>query len=363
MRIGLALSARPESGGAKDFEDSFLTVLLELVKELNFSLEIIEPRPLKPGILASNPFRKLLYRFRNQPEVTSKSVNPENAVDLVVFPAPNRMMTEIRGTPFIATMWDVGHRDLPEYPEFRGREFSSREKLFSENLPRAYRCLVDSDATGEKIARLYGVDSSRICRIGLLMEESSDANSKRRSESSSSSDPFLLYPAAFWPHKNHGFLLDVMEIVVASRPEMRLVLTGATHDKEVFFRSEIRRRRLENNVEILGFVSPERMKSLYQDARLVVFPSALGPTNLPPLRAAAAGTPALVSEVHRFGPETPALIRSIKGFDSNHWASMILDNAWTEGAPEFCSSHSRQRGKDALREVLLSFARTRGRWL
>jgi len=363
VKIGVALGARPESGGAKDFEDSFLTVLHELGKELNFSLEIIELSPSEPDYSDSNLFRNLLYRFRNQPEVNSKSVNLENVVDLVVFPSPNRMMTEIRGTPFIATMWDVGHRDLPEYPEFRGREFSSREKLFSENLPRAYRCLVDSEATAEKIARLYGVDSSRILKIGLLMEDATEPNAVRGSGKTSSSEPFLLYPAAFWPHKNHSFLLDVMERVVASRPEMRLILTGGTHGKEIFFRSEIGRRRLENNVEILGFVSSEKMKSLYQDARLVVFPSALGPTNLPPLRAAAVGTPSLVSEVHQFGSETPPLIRSISGFDPDHWASMILDNAWTKGAPEVCSSHSRERGKEVLKEVILSYANTQGRWL
>ena len=39
-------------------------------------------------------------------------------------------------------------------------------------------------------------------------------------------EPFLLYPANRWPHKNHERLFDAFALVRRERPDLRLVLTG-----------------------------------------------------------------------------------------------------------------------------------------
>ena len=44
-------------------------------------------------------------------------------------------------------------------------------------------------------------------------------------------EPFLLYPANRWPHKNHDRLFDAFALVRRERPELRLVLTGQGHDR------------------------------------------------------------------------------------------------------------------------------------
>ncbi len=43
-------------------------------------------------------------------------------------------------------------------------------------------------------------------------------------------EPFLLYPARRWPHKNHERLFEAFALVRRERPELRLVLTGGGHD-------------------------------------------------------------------------------------------------------------------------------------
>ena len=75
-------------------------------------------------------------------------------------------------------------------------------------------------------------------------------------------EPFLLYPANAWPHKNHARLFEAFARVRAERPELRLVLTGAAHD----------RLSLPEGVESRGHVSLDELVALYRTAAALVYP-------------------------------------------------------------------------------------------
>jgi glycosyltransferase involved in cell wall biosynthesis len=97
-------------------------------------------------------------------------------------------------------------------------------------------------------------------------------------------EPFLLYPANWWPHKNHERLLEAFAAVRTARPEMRLVLTGAGHPGG-----------LPGGVTSLGRVPDERLAELYRSAAALVFPSLYEGFGLPPLEAMACGCPVAVA--------------------------------------------------------------------
>ena len=75
-------------------------------------------------------------------------------------------------------------------------------------------------------------------------------------------EPFLLYPANAWPHKNHQRLFEAFALVRGTRPELRLVLTGYGHGEQV-----------PAGVEVRGHVSLEEVADLYRSASALVFPS------------------------------------------------------------------------------------------
>jgi hypothetical protein len=56
-------------------------------------------------------------------------------------------------------------------------------------------------------------------------------------------EPFLLYPARRWPHKNHARLFEAFALVRVARPELRLVLTGGGDFSDVPDGVEARWRR------------------------------------------------------------------------------------------------------------------------
>ena len=81
-------------------------------------------------------------------------------------------------------------------------------------------------------------------------------------------EPFLLYPARPWPHKNHARLFEAFARVRAERPDLTLVLTGVGHDaSELPGRRRDTRRRLDGRARLalparVGARLPEPLRGL-----------------------------------------------------------------------------------------------------
>jgi glycosyltransferase involved in cell wall biosynthesis len=100
-------------------------------------------------------------------------------------------------------------------------------------------------------------------------------------------EPFLLYPARPWPHKNHERLLEAFALLRDERPELRLVLTGGGHEG----------RHVPAGVEVRGLVSKEELASLYRRTACLVFPSLYEGFGQPPLEAMASAAPVAASNI------------------------------------------------------------------
>jgi len=108
---------------------------------------------------------------------------------------------------------------------------------------------------------------------------------------------FILYPAQFWPHKNHKVLLEAIAILVSNGDFIpKLVLTGSDKGNLDYINALIKDLKLDNYVVNLGFISRQDLLYLYTEANALVFPSMFGPDNIPPLEAMAVGCPVLVSD-------------------------------------------------------------------
>jgi glycosyltransferase involved in cell wall biosynthesis len=99
-------------------------------------------------------------------------------------------------------------------------------------------------------------------------------------------DPFVLYPARMWPHKNHARLFAAWPIVQRERPDLELVLAGGGH----------RSTALPNGVRSVGNVSDIELAALYRRATAVVFPSLYEGFGWPVLEAMASGCPVAAAQ-------------------------------------------------------------------
>ncbi len=100
--------------------------------------------------------------------------------------------------------------------------------------------------------------------------------------------PFLLYPAATYPHKNHLLLLDVLARL-RDRPELQLVLTGGSGLGEEDVVRAINQRGLRDRVRRTGRVPDRDRDGLLRCADALVFPSRYEGFGAPVLEAMAVG--------------------------------------------------------------------------
>ena len=108
---------------------------------------------------------------------------------------------------------------------------------------------------------------------------------------------FLLYPANFWPHKNHELLLTAFGIYLAGHkdPPLKLVLTGAPGPRKDFLEQAAHRMGISHAVVFPGYLPEEELSALLHSCMAVIFPSLFEGFGMPLLEAMAAGRPVLCS--------------------------------------------------------------------
>ena len=177
------------------------------------------------------------------------------------------------GRPSVTTLHDLQHRDLPQLFTRATRRY--RALAYDRAARSADLVIVPSAFVRERAIALLGLDPARIVAIHHGVDH------VRFRPASDAREPFLLYPARPWPHKNHARLLAALELLRRASPELRLVLTGA--GTETFAGRP--------GVEARGAVPPEELVTLYRRASCLVFPSLYEGFGLPLLEAMACGTP------------------------------------------------------------------------
>lgn len=176
--------------------------------------------------------------------------------------------------PTVVTLHDVQHRDLPEF--FGPARRSFRRIAYDRATRSASAVIVTSEFVRERALELLELDPSLV----HVIPHGINHTLFRRGEDER--EPFLLYPARPWPHKNHVRLFEAFASLRKTRPQLRLVLTGGGLE---------RLGQLPDGVERWGAVSSAELASLYRRAAVLVFPSLYEGFGMPPLEAMASGCP------------------------------------------------------------------------
>jgi glycosyltransferase involved in cell wall biosynthesis len=223
--------------------------------------------------------------------------------DLVYFAAPTDKSAALQRINYILTVWDLCHRDMPEFPEVRDyNQFYKRESYYQSQLSLAVAVLADSDRLVETITRRYGIDRERLLTMpfapAAFLESEASASRESVLKKYKLDEGYFFYPAQFWAHKNHIRILQALLILKNEGIDTTLVFAGGSQGDQgnrEYIEQFVQQHALESQVRFLGFVAAEDMRGLYEGCRAVVMPTYFGPTNLPPLEAWLTGKPLIYS--------------------------------------------------------------------
>jgi glycosyltransferase involved in cell wall biosynthesis len=183
-------------------------------------------------------------------------------------------------TPTVVTLHDVQHRDMPDF--FGPARRSFRRVAYDRATKSAEAVVVTSEFVRARALDKLELDPTRIHVVPHAINHTLFRRGDEERE------PFLLYPARAWPHKNHLRLFEAFAILRKHDPKLRLILTGGGLD---------RLGQLPEGVERWGIVPPAALASLYRRAACLVFPSLYEGFGMPPLEAMACGCPVAASNV------------------------------------------------------------------
>jgi glycosyltransferase involved in cell wall biosynthesis len=196
-------------------------------------------------------------------------------LDAIHFPL-SVMLPLVSSPPAATTILDLQHEFLPE--NFPRWELAYRRALYGASARRSRIVIAISEHARETLIERLSFDPDRVRTIHLGVDL------ERFSPTTSECEPFLLYPAKAWPHKNHERLFEAVALLRREHRDLRLVLTGEHADVPDF-------------VDARGRVSQDELVDLYRRASALVFPSLYEGFGQPVLEALACGCPVACSEL------------------------------------------------------------------
>lgn len=225
-----------------------------------------------------------------------------NRLDVDVIHHPFSFLNPLHLTiPSVLTFQDMQHEFFPEF--FSPYELKVRKEFYRPSAEQATRIIAISEYVKKTLIERYEISQDKIdvIYIGYNSQyriiEDHERLGKMRSKYGLHK-PFMYYPAATWPHKNHKRLLAAFRIMKDRHKfEGQLVLTGIAMQSNSEILQEIVRLDLEDTVKVLGYLPHDDLPHIYNLARLLVFPSLFEGFGIPLVEAMASGCPVACSNV------------------------------------------------------------------
>jgi len=312
MNIGVYVSNRdPSSGGAHSFEHAVLDGLADC--SLSHNITVFYQGYLnfrtnhrftyvrvgfKKTVTVAEKICREIYRFLVKVGLAKdnslRQRRKDHNIEFLWFATASYEET---GLPFAYTVWDVNHRLLPEFLELsEPSEWMRRETHYSCVLSKADLVITGTSLGGSQISNFYSVADNKILVVRFPIPEFQmvdEALYQRFRAEHQISDSFFVYPANFWPHKDHVTVLRAFRKLKDSGTMSQLLLVGS----DTGCRSEVIRLveelDLVKSVKIPGFISKEILGALYRKAESLIYASHCGPDNLPPVEAFSLGCPVI----------------------------------------------------------------------
>ncbi len=238
---------------------------------------------------------KKIFKLFNIDNPLEKKLK-KHSIDLLFFISPSSFVKFCEFTPFVYSIWEMQHKSIPYFPEYRDPKYSQsnyrlREESYKYASDRAFKIIVDTDTTKTDIQNAYNCSRNNFFEIQAFVPDLPSYYEKNKNnhnfdrifdELKLPKKKILFYPAQFWPHKNHVYLIKSLELLLRKNiDDFILVFTGHDKGNKQYIRNEIDKKNLQKHVFIYDYLSLEQIVSLYLNSFALTMPSLVGRSSLP----------------------------------------------------------------------------------
>lgn len=229
-------------------------------------------------------------------QITLPGIFSREALDLLHVPHFNTPI--FYNKPFVITIHDIlwHKKQNSKATTLNPLVYSVKQLgykiILNHSIKHSKKILVPSITVASEIIKEFALSEEKVVVTyeGIPLHK---GNQKER-KITKTRTPYLLYVGNLYPHKNAKKLIEAMEKV--KKPTELVIVCG----RNVFldrFKKELNAQSVKDRIKLLGYVSDEKLASLYKNAEAFVFPTLHEGFGLPGLEAMTYGTAVICSNI------------------------------------------------------------------
>lgn len=177
-------------------------------------------------------------------------------------------------------------------PQWYSFAFRTWYKFVIPKLARkATRVVTNSNSSKNDLLRYCDLDNKKLKLVYWAVDDSFK-NDKPNPESK---QDYILYVGSLEPRKNIKNLIRAFCLMKINNPEIKTKLVLIGGESPLFARLKLTINQFQDDIILKGFVTENELRTYYQRAMLVAYPSLYEGFGLPPLEAMASGSAVVTS--------------------------------------------------------------------
>jgi glycosyltransferase involved in cell wall biosynthesis len=195
----------------------------------------------------------------------------------------------------VLTIHDIVHHYYPSTMTLQN--FVVERLLMRWSLMRSHRVITDSKSTESDLQRVYGISREKITTIHPGIPNLTEETTNLRTQEIDFPSKYFLFVGTLEPRKNFNRILKSFSLLNPEQYDVHLLVVGKQGWKTHQLADVIRRNPLTSNIHLMGYVSRKTLKTCYEKAVCLLFPSLYEGFGFPILEAMSCGTPVITSNV------------------------------------------------------------------
>lgn len=213
-------------------------------------------------------------------------------VDVVHMPFQDGFTTDL---PYVYHPHDLQHKYFPA--NFSKAQLNHRDQVWKKLAVNAKMVMAASTIVQDDLIKFWMIEKSKICVVPVPPPT--------RTFECGTSNPFqkmeyLIYPAVFWPHKNHVTLVYALKELVAKFPNIKCIFAGSKGSEQSRIKKLVQDLDLTETICFAGHVPEELYGTLLRNSKAVVIPSLFEALSLTVIDALNLGKLVVCSDIPAF---------------------------------------------------------------
>tara|TARA_Y100000992_G_scaffold301117_1_gene271243 strand:- start:629 stop:1840 length:1212 start_codon:yes stop_codon:yes gene_type:complete len=312
MNIGIIFDTNNKSGGGF-FQSLSSAITINRISDKNFKFVFIVFSEESEKILQSNGLKTINFKSRitfdfykriTKINIISKFLNKiryknsffkflnKNKINFLIFLGPSDLINYIENINFSYTVYDIQHKFYPFFPEYKGKDYySRRDKILQEAVNKSFKILVDTDRTKKDMNFYYNCSNKKLVvqpfipLLPKMINEKKDYSlneNLKKKINLKENQKYFFYPAQFWAHKNHRYIIDFLNIQSKNNNNTyKVVCCGSKKSNRDFINKLVQNHSLENQFIIFDYLSDDEVIQLYKNCFGLLMPTYVARSTLP----------------------------------------------------------------------------------